>query len=129
MAKFAYNNAKNASTGYMSFDFNCGYHLQMLYKDNINACSKSKFVDNLLAKLKQLIIVCQKNLNYAQKLQKHAHNKGVKPRNYAFENKIWLYSKYIKIKQNWKLKTKFSKAFWVLYLIKKQAYKLELSKR
>ena len=44
--------------------------------------------------------VCQKNLYYAQKLQKWAHNKGVKPKNYTFGNKIWLNSKYIMTKSN-----------------------------
>ena len=27
--------------------------------------------------------VCQQNLHHAQKLQKQAHDKGVKPQNYA----------------------------------------------
>ncbi len=27
MAKFAYNNAKNASTSYTPFEFNCGFDL------------------------------------------------------------------------------------------------------
>ena len=26
MAEFAYNNAKNASTGFTLFELNCGYH-------------------------------------------------------------------------------------------------------
>ena len=30
MAEFAYNNAKNASTGYTPFKLNCGYHPRML---------------------------------------------------------------------------------------------------
>lgn len=46
------------------------------------------------------------------------------------DDKIWLNNKYIKNKnQNYKLKTKFFEPFRVLYLIKKQAYKLELSKK
>ena len=72
------------------------------------------------------MIVCRKNLYYAQKLQKRANNKGVKPRSYAPNDKVWLNSKYIKIKQNWKLKAKFFKPFRVLHSIGKQAYKLEL---
>ena len=35
MAKFAYNNAKNASTGHTPFELNCGYHLQMSYKKKL----------------------------------------------------------------------------------------------
>ena len=73
--------------------------------------------------------ICCKNLHYAQKLQKRAYNKGFKPRSYAFDDKVWLNSKYIKTKQNWKLETKSFELFWVLHPVKKQAYKLELSKK
>ena len=68
MAKFAYNNAKNASTGYTLFELNCGYYLQMLYKNDVNLCSKSKSADKLSAELRELIIVCRKNLHHAQEL-------------------------------------------------------------
>ena len=59
--------------------------------------------------------ICQENLHHAQKLQIQAYNKGVKPRNYAPGNKIWLNSKYIKTKQNRKLEAKFFKPFHILY--------------
>ncbi len=36
MAKFAYNNAKNASTGHTPFELNRGYHPQASYKEDIN---------------------------------------------------------------------------------------------
>ena len=36
MAKFAYNNAKNASTGHTPFELNCGYYPRMLYKEDVN---------------------------------------------------------------------------------------------
>ena len=39
---------------------------------------------------------------------------------------VWLNSKYIKIKRNKKLKSKFFGSFKVRYIVKKQAYKLEL---
>ena len=44
------------------------------------------------------MIVCGKNLYYAQKLQKQAHNKGVKPRSYTSDEKVCLNSKYHKTK-------------------------------
>ena len=100
MAKFAYNNAKNASTGYTPFELNCGYHPQMSYKKEVDPRSKSKSADELSAELKELIIVCGKNLHHAQKLQKRANNKGVKPKSYAPNDKVWLNSKYIKTKRN-----------------------------
>ena len=51
--------------------------------------------------------VCWENPHYARELQKRAHNKGVKPSNYVPDDKVWLNSKYIKTKQNWKLEAKF----------------------
>ena len=75
------------------------------------------------------MIVCQKNFYHAQELQKRAHNKGVKPRNYAPDKKVWLNSKYIKTKQNQKLEAKFFEPFQVLYLVRKQAYKLKLLRK
>ena len=70
----------------------------MSYKENVNPCFKFNSINKLLAELKELIIVCKKNLHYAQNLQKRAYNKGVKPRSYALRDKVWLNSKYIKTK-------------------------------
>ena len=79
----------------------------MSYKNNVNPYSQSKTADELLVELRKLMIVCRKNLYHTQELQKQAHNKGVKPRGYAPNNKVLLNSKYIKTKQNWKLEAKF----------------------
>ncbi len=38
MAKFDYNNAKNASTGHTPFELNCGYHLRVSFEENVNPC-------------------------------------------------------------------------------------------
>ena len=126
MAEFAYNNAKNASFGYTPFKLKYGYHSRMFYKNNVNPRSKFKSVDKLSTKLRELIIVCRKNFYHAQKLQKQAYNRGIKPRSYATGNKVWLNSKYIKTKQNPKLKAKFFRPFRILHPVGKQAYKLEL---
>ena len=88
MAKFAYNNAKNVSINHTAFELNCGYHPRMLYKKEIDSCSKSKLADKLLTKLRELMIVCQNNLHNTQKLQKWAHNKGVIPRSYVSDKKV-----------------------------------------
>lgn len=53
----------------------------------------------------------------------------MKPRSYVFSNKVWLNSKYIKTKQNYKLVTKFFGLFQVFYLVKNQVYKLKLPKK
>ena len=106
MAEFAYNNTKNASIGYTPFELNCGYHPQMSYKEDVDPRSQSMSADELLAELRELMIVCQENLHHAQDLQKRAHDKGVKPWSYAPGEKVWLNSKYIKTKCNQKLETK-----------------------
>ena len=53
----------------------------------------------------------------------------MKPKSYALGDKVWLNSKYIKIKQNRKLEAKFFGPFQVLHPVGKQAYKLELPKK
>ena len=101
----------------------------MSYKDDVNPRSKSKSADELSAELRELIIVCRKNLHHAQEFQKRAYNQGVKPRSYASGNKVCLNAKYIKTKHNQKLKAKFFGPFPVLHPVGKQAYKLELPRK
>ena len=129
MAEFAYNNAKNVSTGHTPFELNCGYHPQMSYEEDVDSRSQSKSAVEPLAELRELIIVCRKNLYHAQELQKRAYNKGVKPQSYSPGEKVWLNSKYIKTKRNRKLEAKFFGPFLVLHPIGKQVYKLELPKK
>ena len=128
MAEFAYNNAKNASTGHTPFELNCGFHPRMSYEEDVDPRSQSKSADELLAELRELMIVCRENLYHAQELQKQAHNKGAKPQSYSPSKKVWLNSKYIKTKRNRKLEAKFFGPFRVLHPVGKQAYKLELPK-
>ena len=129
MAEFAYNNAKNASTGYTPFELNCGYHPRVSYKEDLDPRSKSRTAEELSSELRELMTVCQQNLHHAQKLQKRGHNKGVKPRSYAPGDKIWLSNKHLKTKRNRKLEAKFLGPFRVLHPVGKQAYKLELPKK
>ena len=88
MAEFAYNNAKNASTGHTSFELNCGYHPRMLYEEKVDFRSKSKSADKLSVELRELMIICRENFHHAQEQQKRAHNKGVKSRSYAPDDKV-----------------------------------------
>ena len=129
MAEFAYNNAKNTSTGHTLFELNYGYHPWILYEEDVNLHSQSKSADKLSAQLRELMIICRENLHHAQELQKQVQDKGVKPQNYAPGKKIWLNNKYIKTKRNQKLEVKFFGLFRVFYLVGKQAYKLELPKK
>lgn len=73
--------------------------------------------------------VYQQNIYHTQKLQKRAHDKGVKPQSYASGDKVWLSSKHLKTMRNRKLEAKFLSSFRVLHPIGKQAYKLELPKK
>ena len=107
MAEFAYNNTKNASTGYTLFKLNCGYHYRVSFKENVDPCSRSRSANKLAKKIRELIEICCQNLFHIQKLQKRAHNKGVKSRSYLLRKKVWLNSKDIKTKKNKKLESKF----------------------
>ena len=129
MTEFAYNNAKNASIGHTLFELNCKYHPRVFYKKDLDPRSKSKTAVELSFELQNLIVVCQQNLHHAQKPQKQAHDKEVKPWSYALGNKVWLSSKHLRTKRNCKLKTKFFGPFQVLYPVGKQIYKLKLPKK
>ena len=126
MVEFAYNNSKNAGTTHIPFELNRGYHFWMLYKEEVDPHSQFKSADELSEKLTELMIVCRENLYHAQELQKWAHNKKVKPWSYASNKKVWLNSKFIKIKRNHNLETKFLGLFRVLYPIGEQVYNLKL---
>ena len=121
MAEFAYNNAKNASTGYTPFELNCGYHFCVSYEKEeiLDPRSKSKTAEELSSELRELMIICQQNFHHAQKLQKQAHDKGVKPRSYAPGDKVWLSSKHLKTKRNRKLEVTFLVPFRVLHPVGK----------
>ena len=129
MAEFAYNNVKNISTGYTPFEFNCGFNPRVSYKKDVDPCSRSKTVEQLVTELQTLMSVCRENVYYTQELQKCYYNKHAKPRSSALRDKVWLNSKYIKTKRNCKLKFKYFRSFKVLHPVEKQVYKLELSRR
>ncbi len=126
MAEFAYNNTKNASIGHSPFELNCGYYSRVSFKEDVDLCSRFCSANKLAEELRELIEVCCQNLLHAQELQKRTHDSRVKSRSYAPDEKVWLNSKYIKTKRNKKLESKFFRPFWVLHVVEKQAYKLEL---
>lgn len=66
---------KNTSTSHMSFELNCSYYFYDLYKENIHYWLSA---DKLATKLKNLIIVGRKILQYAQELEKQYYDKGIK---------------------------------------------------
>ncbi len=95
MAEFAYNNAKNASTGHTSFKLNCGYYPKVFFEEDVDPHSRSHSTNELAEELRELMEVCCQNLFHIQELQKKAHDKAVKSHSYAPGEKLWLNSKYI----------------------------------
>ena len=65
MAEFAYNNAKNASTGHILFELNCGCHPRIFFEVDIDTRSKSRFVNKLAKELREQIKICSQNLVHA----------------------------------------------------------------
>ena len=65
MEKFVYNDAKNASSGHISFELNYGYYICIFYKENLDLYSKSKIAEKLFFKLQNLMATYQQNLYYA----------------------------------------------------------------
>ncbi len=88
MAEFAYNNAKNTSTDYTPFKYNCGYHPKISFEEDINHCLRSRSTKKLAKEMRELIKSCYQNLFYIQELQKKAHNKRVKSCSYALDKKV-----------------------------------------
>ena len=64
MAEFAYNNAKNASTGFTPFELNCGYHLWVSYKEDLDPHSQLKTAEELSSKFQNLIAAYKQNFYY-----------------------------------------------------------------
>ena len=58
MAEFAYNNAKNTSTGHTPFELNYGYHSRVSFEEDVDPRSKSRSADKLAGELRELIEVC-----------------------------------------------------------------------
>ncbi len=62
LAKFAFNNTKNASTGHTLFELNCDYHSRVSFKEDVDPRSRSCSANKLAKKLRELIKVCCQNL-------------------------------------------------------------------
>ena len=58
IAEFIYNNAKNASIDFTPFELNCGYHLRVFYKKDLDLCSKSRIAEKQSSELQELMTVC-----------------------------------------------------------------------
>ena len=93
IAEFAYNNAKNTSTGHTSFKFNYAYHPKISFKEDVDPRSRSCSANKLAEKLTELIKICYQNRFHVQELQKRVHDKRIKNCSYVLGKKVWLNSK------------------------------------
>lgn len=50
-----YNNAKNTNTDRTLYKLNCNFHLQVLFKEDVNPCSKFSLAKKLANKLREWI--------------------------------------------------------------------------
>ena len=64
--KFTFNNAKNSSNGYTSFELSYGYYPGVSFEKDTNPRSWSNSTDKLLAELRDLMTICRENLHHAQ---------------------------------------------------------------
>ncbi len=65
MAKFTYNNIKNASTDHIPFKLNYSYYPRIFFEEDVDPCSRSCSTNKLAEELRELIKVCYQNLFYA----------------------------------------------------------------
>ena len=52
----------------MSFKLNCRYYPRIIYVNDVDPYSKAKAADELTEKLRNLIAMYKKNIQYAQEL-------------------------------------------------------------
>lgn len=88
MAKFAYNNLKNASMGHTPFEHDCRYYPRVFFEDEYNTYSRSFSADRLAMELRKLITIYRQNLLYTQDIQKQTYDKGVKLCSYTPSKKV-----------------------------------------
>ncbi len=65
MAKFAYNNAKNANTGHTLFELNYGYYPRVSFEKDVDPHLRSRSANKLVEELRKLMEVCCQNLLHA----------------------------------------------------------------
>ncbi len=62
MAKFAYSNAKNTSTGHTLFEFDYVYYPRVSFEEDVDPRLRSRSANALAEELRELMKVCCQNL-------------------------------------------------------------------
>lgn len=82
----------------MPFKFKYNYHPYIFFENKDNFYLRFHSVNKLIKELRDLMLIYQQNLFYAQKFQKQIYDKDIKSYSYISDKKVQLYSKYIKTK-------------------------------
>ena len=130
MAKFAYNNSVNASTGMSPFQAMQGYSSRMSYEEHADPKAKSKTAIEHAKDLEDLMNL-KKNLRDAQAQQAKYHDRRHRFKQYKLGDYVWVNGKDIRTKRNKKLESKIFGLFKVNKVVggvNPQAYRLELPK-
>ena len=132
-AKFSYNNSQHASTQCSPFFALMGQHPRL--EETIGKIPEDKGTNVLAAhKRAKAIMTIRQKLKpaYQESLLDTAkyYNKKIEPMTHAIGNKVWLLGKNLTtIRPCKKLDCKFHGPFWVLDVINKNTYRLELPLR
>ncbi len=128
-AEFAYNNAKNSTTGMSPFEANLGYSPRMSWDEDIDPRSRSKAAVENAKHLFTLMGVCKDAILTAQQSQAEYADKHRKSRDYKVGDSVWLNTKYIRTKRNRKLEFKNFGPFLITDVVGLQSYRLQLPER
>ncbi len=58
MAKFAHNSTENTSISYTLFELNCEYYPKVLFEDETDLGSRSRFPQKIVEELRELMEIC-----------------------------------------------------------------------
>ena len=92
-------------------NLNWGYNPRVSFKENVDPRLRYYSANKQANELRKLIEIDCQDLLHIQELQNRTQDKGIKSRSYALGKKVWLNSKYIRTKQQKKLKKKFFEPF------------------
>lgn len=129
VAEFAYNNARNSTTGISPFEANLGYSPRMSWDEDVDPKSRSRAAVDNAKHLATLMGVCKEAILAAQETQATYANRHRKSREYSVGDYVWLNTKYIRTKRNRKLEFKNFGPFLITHVIGKQSYRLKLPDR
>ncbi|KAF7116923.1 hypothetical protein CNMCM5793_005553 [Aspergillus hiratsukae] len=126
-AEFAYNNSKNASTGFSPFEAWYGYRPALPEIGDVEEGITNASVEERLQRIKEVRERLEENLQSAIKHQADAYNQRHRPVYFHVGQKVLLSTKNLKSwRPSKKLDMRYDGPFEVIEVIGKQAYRLRL---